>query len=147
MMRKIDAHIRRRLRAILLRHWKRKRTIVRNLIALGVKRRPAWHGIYQGHRSWWALSHSYQSTKDSAPGTSPTAGSCWWSTCTTARTRRSSLPSSPNWRYGNESRSITGRRRGSQPAVPRSRVRRAQARFCGSRGGQPPRLPDWRWTL
>jgi group II intron reverse transcriptase/maturase len=59
MMRKIDAHIRRRLRAILLRHWKRKRTIVRNLIALGVKRRPAWHGIYQGNRSWWALSHSY----------------------------------------------------------------------------------------
>jgi len=59
MMRKIDAHIRRRLRAILLRHWKRKRTIVRNLIALGVKRRPAWKGIYQGNRSWWALSHSY----------------------------------------------------------------------------------------
>ena len=28
MMRKIDAHIRRRLRAILLRHWKRKRTIL-----------------------------------------------------------------------------------------------------------------------
>ena len=27
MMRKIDAHIRRRLRAIILRHWKRKRTI------------------------------------------------------------------------------------------------------------------------
>jgi group II intron reverse transcriptase/maturase len=59
MMRKIDAHIRRRLRAILLRHWKRKRTIVRNLIALGVKRRPAWKGIYHGNRSWWALSHSY----------------------------------------------------------------------------------------
>jgi RNA-directed DNA polymerase len=59
MMRKLDAHIRRRLRAILLRHWKRKRTIVRNLIALGVKRRAAWKGIYQGQRSWWALSHSY----------------------------------------------------------------------------------------
>jgi len=59
MMRKIDAHIRRRLRAILLRHWKRKRTIVRNLIALGVKRRPAWKGIYSGRKSWWALSHSY----------------------------------------------------------------------------------------
>jgi RNA-directed DNA polymerase len=58
-MRKIDAHIRRRLRAILLRHWKRRRTIVRNLIALGVNRRAAWKGIYQGQRSWWALSHSY----------------------------------------------------------------------------------------
>jgi RNA-directed DNA polymerase len=59
MMRKLDAHIRRRLRAILLRHWKRKRTIVRNLIALGVNRRAAWKGIYQGRRSWWALSHCY----------------------------------------------------------------------------------------
>ena len=57
IMRKLDAHIRRRLRAILLRHWKRKRTIVRNIIALGVKPRPAWKGIYQGQRSWWALSH------------------------------------------------------------------------------------------
>ncbi len=55
----VRGHLRRRLRAILLRHRKRKRTIVRNLIALGVKRRPAWHGIYQGNRSWWALSHSY----------------------------------------------------------------------------------------
>jgi RNA-directed DNA polymerase len=57
MMRKLDAHIRRRLRAILLRHWKRRRTIVRNLIALGVNRRAAWKGIYQSKRSWWALSH------------------------------------------------------------------------------------------
>ena len=37
MMRKIDAHIRRRLRAIILRHWKRKRTIAKRLVALGVK--------------------------------------------------------------------------------------------------------------
>jgi RNA-directed DNA polymerase len=59
IMRKLDAHIRRRLRAILLRHWKRRRTIVRNLIALGVNRKAAWKGIYQGKRSWWALSHSY----------------------------------------------------------------------------------------
>jgi RNA-directed DNA polymerase len=56
-MRKLDAHIRRRLRAILLRHWKRKRTIARRLIKLGVPRRSAWRQVYQGHRSWWALSH------------------------------------------------------------------------------------------
>ena len=37
-LRKIDAHLPRRLRAIQLRHWKRKRTIARNLIKLGVKR-------------------------------------------------------------------------------------------------------------
>jgi len=57
MMRKIDAHLRRRLRAIILRHWKRKRTIARNLIKLGVPRRSAWRQVYQGRRSWWALSH------------------------------------------------------------------------------------------
>src|SRR5947207_10603893 len=57
MMRKIDAHIRRRLRAIILRHWKRKRTIAKRLVALGVNPRAVWHQIYQGRRSWWALSH------------------------------------------------------------------------------------------
>jgi hypothetical protein len=35
VLRALDAHIRRRLRAILLHHWKRRPTIVRNLIALG----------------------------------------------------------------------------------------------------------------
>jgi RNA-directed DNA polymerase len=57
IMRKLDAHIRRRLRAILLRHWRRKRTIARRLIKLGVPRRSAWRQVYQGRRSWWALSH------------------------------------------------------------------------------------------
>jgi hypothetical protein len=57
MMRKIDGHIRRRLRALLLRHWRRKRTIARNLIKLGVPRRSTWRQVYQGRRSWWALSH------------------------------------------------------------------------------------------
>jgi hypothetical protein len=56
-LRALDAHIRRRLRAILLHHWRRRRTIVRNLIALGVKSRSAWQGVYQGRRSLWALSH------------------------------------------------------------------------------------------
>lgn len=59
MMRKIDAHLRRRLRAIILRHWKRRRTIAKRLVALGVNRRAAWHQVYQGRRSWWALSHAH----------------------------------------------------------------------------------------
>ena len=58
-MRKLDAHIRRRLRAILLRHWKRKRTIARRLIRLGVKPQSAWRQIYAGRKSWWALSHTH----------------------------------------------------------------------------------------
>jgi RNA-directed DNA polymerase len=56
-LRALDAHIRRRLRAILLRHWKRKRTIARNLVALGVPAKSAWPQVYAGRRSWWALSH------------------------------------------------------------------------------------------
>jgi group II intron reverse transcriptase/maturase len=59
MMRKIDAHIRRRLRAIILRHWKRKRTIARRLIKLGVKWQSAWRQVYSGRGSWWALSHTH----------------------------------------------------------------------------------------
>ena len=59
MMRKLDAHIRRRLRAIILRHWKRKRTIAQRLVALGVKRQSAWRQVYAGRKSWWALSHTH----------------------------------------------------------------------------------------
>lgn len=53
----LDAHIRRRLRAIQLKHWKRKRTVAKRLIQLGVRRRTAWRRIYQGCKSLWALSH------------------------------------------------------------------------------------------
>ena len=52
LLRALDAHIRRRLRAILLRHWKRQRTIARSLIELGVKPRA------RGGRS----------TRDASPG-------------------------------------------------------------------------------
>ena len=58
VLRALDAHIRRRLRAIVLKHWKRRRTIARNLVALGVGRQSAWRGVYAGRRSTWALSHS-----------------------------------------------------------------------------------------
>jgi hypothetical protein len=54
----LDAHIRRRLRAIQLAHWKTKRTIARKLIRLGVKPRTAWRNVYEGRKSRWALSHS-----------------------------------------------------------------------------------------
>ena len=60
----LDAHIRRRLRALQLRHWKRKRTIARKLVALGIRRKKAWDSVYAGRRSMWALSHT--STVDRA---------------------------------------------------------------------------------
>jgi len=54
----LDAHVRRRLRAIQLAHWKRRSTIARRLIQLGVKRKTAWKTVYEGRRSLWALSHT-----------------------------------------------------------------------------------------
>jgi group II intron reverse transcriptase/maturase len=60
----LDAHIRRRLRAVQLCHWKRKRTIARKLISLGIKYQKAWLSIYEGRKSTWALSHT--STVDRA---------------------------------------------------------------------------------
>ena len=53
VLRALDAHIRRRLGAILLHHWKRRPTIVRNLIALGIKPRQAWQAVYSGRKSLW----------------------------------------------------------------------------------------------
>jgi RNA-directed DNA polymerase len=55
----LDAHIRRRLRAGIVRDCKRKRTIVKRVIKLGVKRDTAWRSIYRERKSWWALSHCY----------------------------------------------------------------------------------------
>ena len=57
-LRALDAHIRRRLRAIVLKHWRRPRTIARNLVKLGVKRQSAWRQVYAGRKSAWALSHT-----------------------------------------------------------------------------------------
>ena len=54
----LDAHIRRRLRARELKQYKRKATIARKLIQLGINPKTAWRSIYSGRKSWWALSHS-----------------------------------------------------------------------------------------
>jgi RNA-directed DNA polymerase len=55
----LDAHIRRRLRALQLKQWKRKSTIVRRLIALGVKPAQAYRTVYGRCKSLWTLSHSF----------------------------------------------------------------------------------------
>jgi len=57
VMQSADAHIRRRLRAFLLKQWKRRRTMVRRLVRLGVAPRTAWRRVYEGRKSLWALSH------------------------------------------------------------------------------------------
>jgi RNA-directed DNA polymerase len=57
ILRGVDAHIRRRLRALILKQWKRKRNIVRRLILHGVSPKTAWSSVYRGKQSLWALSH------------------------------------------------------------------------------------------
>jgi RNA-directed DNA polymerase len=54
----LDAHIRRRLRAIKLKQWKRKRSRARRMIRLGARPQTAWGSVYGGSKSLWALSHS-----------------------------------------------------------------------------------------
>jgi group II intron reverse transcriptase/maturase len=54
-----DSHIRRRLRAIKLKQWKRKSTIAKALIALGMNPKTVWNRIYEGKKSLWNLSHDY----------------------------------------------------------------------------------------
>jgi hypothetical protein len=53
-----DAHIRRRLRAIVLKHWKTKRRTAPRLIRLGIRRKTARQRISEGRQSIWALSHN-----------------------------------------------------------------------------------------
>jgi hypothetical protein len=54
----LDAHIRRRLRAIQLHHWRRQRTIVKRLTAFGVRATTAKKCVLNGRRRTWQLSHS-----------------------------------------------------------------------------------------
>jgi RNA-directed DNA polymerase len=53
---RIDGHLRRRLRAIVLKQWKRKRHIVNLLSHMGVPPSLARVDIHVKRRSWWALS-------------------------------------------------------------------------------------------
>jgi len=54
-LKKLDAHTRRRLRAIQLKHWKRKRIITRKLNRMKYSRKVAEY-VYGGRRGWWVLS-------------------------------------------------------------------------------------------
>jgi RNA-directed DNA polymerase len=57
-LRGLDAHIRRRMRAIFVKQKKRKRSIARGLIRRGASTKTAWRTVYSVRRSLWTLSHS-----------------------------------------------------------------------------------------
>lgn len=54
-LQKLDARVRRRLRAVKLKQWKRKRTIIRELNRMKYSPKVG-SSVYGGRRSWWSLS-------------------------------------------------------------------------------------------
>ena len=54
-LKELDGRARRRVRAIVLRHWKRKRTIVRKLNRMKYSKKVGFH-VYRGRRGLWDLS-------------------------------------------------------------------------------------------
>jgi len=58
-LKKIEAHIRRRLRARLVDQQKSSRNLYKKLMKRGVRRGTAWGAIYLGSRKRWALSHTH----------------------------------------------------------------------------------------
>jgi RNA-directed DNA polymerase len=53
-----DAHVRRRIRAIIVRHKKRQRFLFRHLQALGVSRKAAAGAAYCGRGAWYRSNHA-----------------------------------------------------------------------------------------
>jgi hypothetical protein len=58
----LDGWVRRRLRCLLWRQWKRPRTRARKLVALGLAAERAWLSAGNGRGPWWnaAASHLNQ---------------------------------------------------------------------------------------
>ena len=55
----LDKWLRRRLRCILWRQWKRPRTRAKRLMKLGLERQRAFTSAYNGHGSWWNAGASH----------------------------------------------------------------------------------------
>jgi hypothetical protein len=55
----LDKWLRRRLRCILWRQWKRPRTRAKRLMQLGLERQRAFVSAYNGHGPWWNAGASH----------------------------------------------------------------------------------------
>ncbi len=55
----LDGWIRRKLRCILLRQWKRVHTKARNLMRLGLDDARAWRSATNGRGAWWNAGASH----------------------------------------------------------------------------------------
>jgi RNA-directed DNA polymerase len=56
---RLDQWLRRRLRCILWRQWKRPRTRAKRLMKLGLERQRAFASAYNGHGPWWNAGASH----------------------------------------------------------------------------------------
>ena len=54
-----DGWLRRKLRCVLWRHWKRPRTRQRHLMQRGRSRERAWRSAYNGRGPWWNAGASH----------------------------------------------------------------------------------------
>jgi RNA-directed DNA polymerase len=55
----LDGWIRRKLRCILWRQWKRSYTRAKNLMKLGLTEERAWRSATNGHGPWWNSGASH----------------------------------------------------------------------------------------
>lgn len=55
----LDGWIRRRLRCLIWRQWKRPRTRARRLVQRGLDKERAWLSAYNGHGPWWNAGASH----------------------------------------------------------------------------------------
>ncbi len=63
----LDGWLRRKLRCILWRQWKKPRTRQRKLMARGIDERRAWHSANNGRGPWWNagalhMRHAYRNS-------------------------------------------------------------------------------------
>lgn len=58
-LKELDGWIRRKLRCVLWRQWKRPRTRERHLIRLGLSAERAWKSSVNGHGPWWNAGASH----------------------------------------------------------------------------------------
>jgi len=59
ILEELDGWVRRRLRCLLWRQWKRPRTRERKLLALGLDAERAWRGLVNGRGPWWNAGASH----------------------------------------------------------------------------------------
>ena len=62
-LRKIEAHIRRRFRARIVKQHKRRRFLAKKLIKRGVKPKMAWSTLYSANKGTWRLSRTMALSK------------------------------------------------------------------------------------